>query len=105
MACDDQYESARQAYNDNADYDIACSPAKAQAFIVAIRRLIGYAQSASNQSSSMSFDLAALQNQQRTAEAWLAANGSTGAGSGSGIGGGEFNCLGFAGYERGGYQR
>lgn len=90
-------ESVQQAYLENADYDVDCDVAKAKAFVVAIRRMISFAQSSSNQSSSMSFDLAALQNERQIAEAFINANDTSNRS-------GEFACYGFSGYERGAYD-
>lgn len=86
-------QSVQQDYLENSDFEEACSVAKARAFVTAIRRMISFAQSSSNESSSMSFDLAALQRERQRAEAFIALNDETS----------DLNCYGFAGYERGGF--
>ena len=92
-------ESVHASYIENADFEEACDVAKARAFITAIRRMISFAQTSSNQSSSMSFDLAALQRERQRAEAFIATAANSGGENGE-ASPGEFNCFGFVGYER-----
>lgn len=98
-------ESVHQAYLESADYDITCDLGKARTFIVAVRRMMSFAQSSANQSSSMSFDLGLLKSQLDTAIGWLNANdtsGPSGAGTGSSgiVSDDETRCFGFGGFER-----
>ena len=100
--CEHTLQTVHQSYLDNADYDIVCSVAKANLYIIAIRRLIIFAESSSNQSSSLSFNLSLLVAEKAQAEAWVAANdnGAGGSNVSGSVGGGDLNCIGFAGYER-----
>lgn len=102
-------ESVHRAYLENADYDIVCDVDKAKAFAVAVRRMIGFAQSSSNESSSMSFDLSLLQGQLNTALAWVRANDTSdvSVGINGQVDDGETRCFGFGGFERfnGGFRR
>lgn len=100
--CEHTLQTVHQSYLDNADYDLVCSVAKANLYILAIRRLIIFAESSSNQSSSLSFNLSLLVAEKAQAEAWVAANdnGAGGSNVSGNVGGGDLNCIGFAGYER-----
>ena len=102
MASSSQIQKIHDAYIENADFEEACSVEKARAFITAARRLMVFAQSSANQSSSMSFDYGAIRAERQRAEAFLAANNASGSGArtNGGANPGELNCFGFNGYER-----
>lgn len=89
-------ESVHRAYLENADYDEVGSIEKAKKFVTAVRRMMSFAQSSANQSSSLSFDLATLQRERQQAEAYIAVNDDSIGGS---VNGG-MNCFGFEGYQR-----
>lgn len=91
-------QEVHAAYLANADYDLVDSVAdgvtKAKAFVVAVRRLISFAQSSANQSSSMSFDMRLLTDERKRAEAFIAVNDTGNVSSGG------MNCFSFEGYGR-----
>jgi len=69
------YDTAVDAYLDNADYEAAGSVAKAQAFVTACVQLaMLLPSSASSQGSSQSFDIGELRANKERAQAYIAAN-------------------------------
>jgi len=76
------FDEAVDAYLDNADFEATGSLVKAKAFLTACVRLsVLLPQSASDQGSSQSFDMASVADNKRRAQEWINANnGSAGAG-------------------------
>ena len=80
MAVADDFDSAAQAYHDNADYEAAASVTKAHAYVTACRRLLQYPAESQDGQSSVGFSKSVLERQISEARAWIQAQSSANGG-------------------------